>query len=124
MASRNGGRGGARRSIRFQRPLGSQRMVRPVRPSPDPAFWVALGMLVLWGAGVWTAWVHRAGRVFACLLLLPASFVLVLVKYESAGAFPISDRYLYLAMPLPLKTEIAGIVFSRNKSRNKIGDWV
>jgi len=72
------------------------RMVRAELPDPYPPWTRAWIATALWlGALGWAARA-RSRRALALLLVIPASFVLLLARYESAGAFPISDRYLYL----------------------------
>lgn len=76
------------------------RMVRAELPEGYTALTVAAAASALWVAALGWAWVKRARMGLALLLAIPASFVLLLVRYESAGGFPISDRYLYVSVAL------------------------
>jgi protein O-mannosyl-transferase len=72
------------------------RQVRPVLPEDYAPYQRAVLASVLWalatGAALW-----RGKRLAAAMLLaIPTSFVLLLVNTEAAGAFPISDRFLYV----------------------------
>ena len=78
-----------------------QAVFRQVRPELPAGHWPwlrAMAFLVAWILG--TAWAARRrwNLGLATLLALPAAFSLLLLSYESAGAFPISDRYLYLQL--------------------------
>jgi tetratricopeptide (TPR) repeat protein len=72
------------------------RQVRPELPSGHMPWLKALGFTGLWLVATGWAALARKRLELGLLLALPASFLLVLLRYESAGAFPISDRYLYL----------------------------
>lgn len=72
------------------------RPVRPVLPPLDPAFFRALCWTAVWIAATAMAWRKRARLELAMLLFVIAALSPILVSYESAGAFPLSDRYLYL----------------------------
>lgn len=72
------------------------RQVRPELPDGSAAMtraWIALG---LWLTATVVA--ARQGRrlALASLLAIPTCFVLLLLNVEAAGAYPISDRFLYL----------------------------
>lgn len=72
------------------------RQVRPVLPegyAPMREAWVAI---LVWATGTGLAAWQGRRLALAMLLAIPASFILLLVNVEAAGAFPISDRYLYL----------------------------
>ncbi len=74
-------------------------LFRPFRPflEPlDPALLRACAWILAWIAG--TAWIaRRSGRpALAALLFLPAGLLPVLLRVESLGHFPLSDRFLYL----------------------------
>ncbi|MCP3919972.1 MAG: tetratricopeptide repeat protein [bacterium] len=72
------------------------RMVRPELPPGDATLIVAALAVVAWLAATVIAWQRRARLALACLLFVPAALSPLIVRFESAGAFPISDRYLYL----------------------------
>jgi tetratricopeptide (TPR) repeat protein len=72
--------------------------VRPVLPPGDAAYLQALALLLAWLAALVLALVKRRALVSALLLWLPLAVAPVLARYESAGAFPLSDRYLYLGL--------------------------
>jgi len=72
------------------------RQVRPELPAGNWPMIRATAFLTVWVlVTVWAAR-RRLNLGLAALLALPAAFSLLLFRYESAGAFPISDRYLYL----------------------------
>jgi tetratricopeptide (TPR) repeat protein len=72
------------------------RQVRPELPGGHVPWFKALAFTGAWLiATSWAALSRRKLPLFG-LLALPASFSLLLLRFESAGAFPISDRYLYL----------------------------
>ena len=75
------------------------RLFRPFRPE------LALGSADLVRAFLWLAiaaglgvllWIRRGRPGLAALLLIPAGFLPVLVRVESLGSFPLSDRFLYV----------------------------
>jgi tetratricopeptide (TPR) repeat protein len=72
------------------------RQVRPELPAGHMPWLKALGFTGLWLVATSWAALSRRRLELGLLLALPASFLLVLLRYESAGAFPISDRYLYV----------------------------
>ncbi|HIF41590.1 MAG TPA: tetratricopeptide repeat protein [Planctomycetes bacterium] len=72
------------------------RQVRPELPAGHMPWVKALGFTGLWLVATSWAALSRRKLELGLLLALPASFLLVLLSYESAGAFPISDRYLYV----------------------------
>lgn len=73
------------------------RPFRPEVPFGDPELLRALACIVLLCACAWWLWKKRSGLFLACVLLLPAALSPALVRVESLGIFPMSDRFLYLA---------------------------
>ena len=74
------------------------RQVRPVLPehyAPMLHAWIAL---LLWAVATAAAAWRKRRLLLAMLLAMPAGFVLILLDYEAGGAFPISDRYLYVSV--------------------------
>ena len=86
------------------------RSVRPVLPGwSDPAFVAGCASLAVWTAALWFTWRTARRHAFVALLLIPAAIWPVLASFQSAGAFPLSDRYLYLAVA-PWCVLLAGVV--------------
>jgi len=76
-----------------------------------PAAWA---LLLLGGARL----AHKRGalRVSAFLLVIPAALLPVLLRIESVGTFPLSDRFLYLAA-LGVALLFAHVAFTRLSGR-------
>lgn len=74
------------------------RQVRPQLPALDPAFIGGVCAASIWSLGVVIAWRRGRRDVLGALLLVPASLAPVLLSFQSAGTFPLSDRYLYLTV--------------------------
>lgn len=75
-------------------------LFRPFRPELsflDPQFLGALACILVLAAAIYFAWKRRSGPALAALLLIPAAVSPALVRMESLGTFPLSDRFLYLA---------------------------
>ncbi len=72
------------------------RQVRPELPDGYIPWFKALGFTVAWLIATSWAALSRKQLPLFLLLALPTSFLLVLIRFDSAGAFPISDRYLYV----------------------------
>lgn len=72
------------------------RQVRPELPEGHWPWYRALAWSAAWVAALAWAVARRHRLAAAMLLAIPTSFSLILVRYESAGAFPLSDRYLYV----------------------------
>ncbi len=72
------------------------RMVRPELPENHGPWQRAVGFSVAWLVGVGLAIARRRRRVLAALLVAPALLVPLIAYYQAAGAYPISDRYLYV----------------------------
>ncbi|MEZ6005876.1 MAG: tetratricopeptide repeat protein [Planctomycetota bacterium] len=72
------------------------RTVRPNLPSGDPEFLAAAVLSLLWLAAMAMSLLRRQ-RLAVFLLALPAVWLAPqILNYEAAGAFPLSDRYLYV----------------------------
>ncbi|MFT5050838.1 MAG: tetratricopeptide (TPR) repeat protein [Chlamydiales bacterium] len=74
------------------------RQVRPQLPALDPAFITGAIAVGTWSIGVLLTWRRGRRDILGALLFLPAALAPVLLSFQSAGAFPLSDRYLYLAV--------------------------
>ncbi|MDA1264844.1 MAG: tetratricopeptide repeat protein, partial [Planctomycetota bacterium] len=74
------------------------RQVRPVLPHGYGPWTVAVVSSLVWLAALGAAIWQKRQLALGMLLAIPASFVLLLLKIEAAGAFPISDRFLYLTV--------------------------
>jgi tetratricopeptide (TPR) repeat protein len=74
------------------------RPFRPEIPAGDGTWLVALCACILWLAAVVLS--RRSGnrRTTGLLLFLPAALAPVLLAVRSVGQFPLSERYLYLAV--------------------------
>lgn len=88
--------GGALQLLVWPAKLNLFREVRPEAPWNDRTLWLAFGAIAAWLAlAVWAA--RRGAReVFTALLILPAGLAPALLRFESIGRFPLSDRFLYL----------------------------
>ncbi|MFN0007146.1 MAG: tetratricopeptide repeat protein [Planctomycetota bacterium] len=73
------------------------RPFRPELPFADPQFLRALACILVLAAGIWFSWKRRLGPALVALLLIPAAAAPALVRMQSLGTFPLSDRFLYLA---------------------------
>lgn len=76
------------------------RMVRVELPVGYTGLWMAGVASLIWLAALLTSIKRHARLGTGLLLALAASFALVVIRYESAGGFPISDRYLYVSVLL------------------------
>jgi len=75
------------------------RPFRPVLPDASSALLVSGTLTLLFTALVLRAWTGGARLTLALLLGLAATLMPVVALVESAGYFPLSDRYLYMALP-------------------------
>jgi tetratricopeptide (TPR) repeat protein len=73
------------------------RPFRPELPLLDPDFLLAIACIVALGLLCAWLWRRRSGLALACVLLVPAALSPALLRPESLGMFPLSDRFLYLA---------------------------
>jgi tetratricopeptide (TPR) repeat protein len=73
------------------------RPFRPEVPLGDPEFVRAIACIGVLCLLAWWLWKRRDGLAFACVLLLAAAVSPALVRPQSLGTFPLSDRFLYLA---------------------------
>ncbi len=79
---------------------GDLNLFRPVRPEVplfDLEFVRAIACILLLCALVSLLWKRRAGLALASALFIPAAVSPALVRVQSLGIFPLSDRFLYLA---------------------------
>ena len=74
------------------------REIRPVLPDWDAGFWIAVGWIVLWCATLVVLLARRARPALAALLIIIAGVLPALVRIESIGRFPLSDRFLYVSV--------------------------
>lgn len=75
-------------------------LFRPFRPElslVDPQFLRGLACILLLAAGICFSWRRRHGLALLAVLLIPAAVSPALVRMQSLGTFPLSDRFLYLA---------------------------
>jgi tetratricopeptide (TPR) repeat protein len=80
----------------WPRDLNLFRPFRPELPFGDPEFLRALACILVFAAAAVWLWKRRDGLAFACLLLVAAGVSPAVVRPESLGSFPLSDRFLYL----------------------------
>jgi len=72
------------------------RPFRPTLPLSDPALLSAGAAVLIAGAATWALAARRLLPETVAILMVPAGFLPVLIRVESLGAFPLSDRFLYL----------------------------
>jgi tetratricopeptide (TPR) repeat protein len=90
--------GGALELLAWPAQLNLFREVRPEVPTADPVVVRAFLWILAWTALVALAAMKRAPRVLAAALLVPAALAPALIRFESIGRFPLSDRFLYLSV--------------------------
>ncbi len=74
------------------------RPFKPDLPAGDPSLLVGvIGSVVFLGV-LWLAWLKRWRPGLAMLLIIPAGLTPVLISVASLGTFPLSDRFLFLAV--------------------------
>ena len=73
------------------------RPFRPELPIGDPDFLLAIACIGAWCLLCAWLWKRRSGLALACALLVPAAISPALLRPQSLGMFPLSDRFLYLA---------------------------
>lgn len=74
------------------------REVRPEIPWSDAQLWTAVGVLVVW-LSVALVLLRRGARTAALALFLSfAALAPAVLRLESIGRFPLSDRFLYLSV--------------------------
>ena len=74
-------------------------LFRPFHPEiPDSSSSLTIGVVgtLAFAALVIVAWLRRWRPALALLLLVPAALLPVLLRVESLGTFPLSDRFLFL----------------------------
>src|SRR6185436_4678582 len=74
------------------------REVRPVIAAGDMQFWLAIAAIALWFAAAVWAWKREHRTTLMALLFVPAALAPALLRVEAVGRFPLSDRFLYLAV--------------------------
>jgi len=82
--------------LAWPRELNLFRPFRPEVPFGDPEFLRAIACILALCLLVRWAWKRRASLALACALLIPAAVSPALLRVESLGIFPLSDRFLYL----------------------------
>lgn len=76
-----------------------QNLFRPFHPElPDGALTVPLLAIGAWAVLTLSAQLLRRRPLLATLLILPAAISPVLLRVESVGTFPLSDRFLYFGV--------------------------
>lgn len=89
--------GGALALLAWPQPLNLFREVRPEVPWNDRQLWLAIGAIGAWLAAVLWSWRAARRDVLAALVLIPAGLAPALLRFESIGRFPLSERFLYLS---------------------------
>jgi tetratricopeptide (TPR) repeat protein len=74
------------------------REIRPVLPAWDAGFWIAALWIALWCAALVVLLARRSRPALAALLIIVAGVLPALVRIESIGRFPLSDRFLYISV--------------------------
>jgi len=76
-----------------------QNLFRPFHPElPDGALTIPLIAMGVWAALTLIAKLRHQKPLLATLLILPAAISPVLLRVESVGTFPLSDRFLYFSV--------------------------
>ena len=88
--------GGALQLLAWPLQLNLFRAFRPTIPLSDPEFLRAVVFLLLTAAATALAWRRRAWPELTLLLFLPATLLPLVVRFESLGAFPLAERFLYV----------------------------
>ena len=89
--------GGAALLLSFPLELNLFRAISPALPFASGEFLMPLAAALTLLIAAGTAHKRGAHLVCALLLAIPAALLPVLLKVESVGTFPLSDRFLYLA---------------------------
>lgn len=88
--------GGAFELLALPLELNVFRPFRPALPEGDPVFLRAvLALAAATGLAVWAV-LRKRKHTLSLLLIVPAACVPILLRPESLGRFPLSDRFLYL----------------------------
>jgi len=88
--------GGAAWLLLWPAELNLFRPFQPELPSGAASLWIGVaGSLALLGA-VALAWMRRWRLILLLLLWIPAGLAPVLLRVESLGTFPLSDRFLFV----------------------------
>ena len=95
------------------------RQVRPEIPAGHAPWLRAMAFALAWLVATVAAARARRRLALALLLAVPASFSVILIRYEGAGGFPISDRYLYV--PVIFVAVLAATVLRRLLPSRAVG---
>jgi protein O-mannosyl-transferase len=118
-------------------------LFRPFRPHielTDPALLRAAVFSALFAALLVATFLGRRRLALAALLVIPAGLLPILIRTESLGVFPLSERFLYLpafgfalgaalflAQGLPRRAATAAVLVLAGlyaaRSHARIGDW-
>ncbi len=90
--------GGALELLAWPARLSLFREVRPEVAAADPGVVRAFLWILGWAALLALAAVRRAPKAMGALLIVPAAMLPALIRFESIGRFPLSDRFLYLSV--------------------------
>jgi tetratricopeptide (TPR) repeat protein len=93
--------GGALRLLVWPAGLNLFREVRPEVPAGDPALvsaWIAIGLYAL---ALLATGLSRKRRLLFALLVPLAALAPALIGFQSVGRFPLSERFLYVAVLSP-----------------------
>ncbi|MCB9916737.1 MAG: tetratricopeptide repeat protein [Planctomycetes bacterium] len=104
--------GGALGLLAWPAELNLFRPFQPELPAGALTLWVAAGATLLFaGLALW-AWLRRCGTALALLLFVPAGIAPLLLRANSVGAFPLSDRFLFVSV-LGFTTLLAWVSLTR-----------
>lgn len=88
-------------------------LFRPFHPElPDGALRVPLAAIGAWLTLTLVAAWRGMRPLLACLLIVPAALAPLLLRVESVGTFPLSDRFLYVAV-IGVTLLVAGVALGR-----------
>lgn len=102
--------GGALQLLVWPAHLNLFREVRPEVPWNDSRLLAASAAIAVWTVATIWAWRSKRSALATALLWVPAGVAPVVLRFESIGRFPLSDRFLYLsALGVALLVAIAAV---------------
>jgi hypothetical protein len=104
--------GGAAWLLTWPADLNLFRPFQPELPAGSPSLMIGVAGSVVLIALLLLAWVRRWRPALALLLLIPAALLPVLLRVESLGTFPLSDRFLFVPV-LGFTGLVAHVVWTR-----------
>ena len=89
--------GGALALLAWPLRLNLFREVRPEIPWDDAQLWIAVAALVAWVIALRSAWKRGARAVVLALTIALGGIAPAVLRIESIGRFPLSERFLYVS---------------------------